>query len=73
MKKFSSPTQLAKILILFILSQSIIFIIGDSILVDTNEIPKFFIFIETIVAILFALLVVIIYDYNKICRARRTE
>lgn len=72
MKRFSLPIQLLKILISLILSISIIYIVGDSILVDMTEMPKYFQFIETIIAILFALLVVIIYDYNEICRAKST-
>lgn len=72
MKKFSLPTQMAKILVSFVLSISIIFIVGDSILVDMEEIPKFFIFAEVVIAIFFAITVVIIYDYNEICRAKST-
>lgn len=72
MKKYSLPVQLFKILVSLILSISIIYIVGDSILVDMNETPKWFEFIETVIAIIFALLVVIIYDYNEICRAKST-
>lgn len=68
MRKFSLPIQLLKILVSLIISYCIIGIVFSSIFID--EVPKYLDFVQIMVAIIFAIVVVIVYDYNEICRAK---
>lgn len=68
MKKFSLPVQLFKILVSLIISWIIVVLVFSSIFID--GIPDNLNFLEWVLAILFAIIVVIIYDYNEVCRAK---
>lgn len=68
MKKYSLPVQLFKLLVSLVLSWFIVSLVFSSIFVE--EVPQYVTSIEIIVAIVFALIVVIIYDYNEICSER---
>lgn len=70
MKKYSLPVQLFKMLISLLLSWFIVSIVMSSIFVD--EQPKYLDIYELVIAIVFSLIVVIIYDYNEICRSKST-
>ena len=70
MKKTSLPMQLLKIMISLIISMAIIEIVFDSIYVSFDDVPRYMEVIKMALSIFFALLVVIIYDYNGICKAR---
>lgn len=68
MKNFSLPVQLFKLLISLILSICIMSIVFSSIFVE--EEPIYASAIEMACAIIFAVVVVIVYDYNEICKER---